>query len=295
MTCRIECLKVRVSAQHGPEERLIATHELVETPQRRAFRHVPREPQHTLDVEGLPLEAGAEDVPLGDHMVGVVLKKRQARVDRMREADIVVSDHGHVRRRDRSRNGRDLLARRCRNVESAVFDQPTASSQQFGIRLFARIRDDDAMPELCSAQKLNLRPTQCRPVERRQDDREIRRRERGRRLLLGEVEVDLQDIAGDVAISRPPLQSAGQSLRMGEKPLLDRVAPMVASDEVLRSERRSIGFIQAVGRRVVVHVGFARIVDDLDAARTRRTSVESCRSRYWRSACVGISPVRTPM
>ena len=55
-----------------------------------------------------------------------------------------------------------------RRVELPPFDQPTTNPPQFGIGLFAQIRDDDAMPELSSTQKLNLRPTQRRPVERRQ-------------------------------------------------------------------------------------------------------------------------------
>ena len=42
----------------------------------------------------------------------------------------------------------------------------------------------------------------------------------------------------------------------------------MASDEVLLSEWQSSRLIESVGRRVVVHVGFARIIDDLDAGRS---------------------------
>ena len=83
-------------------------------------------------------------------MVRIVLQKSQAGVDRVREADIVVRDHGHVWRRDGARYGRHFLVRAGRRLELPPFDQPPTNPPQFGIGLFARVRHDDAVLELRS-------------------------------------------------------------------------------------------------------------------------------------------------
>src|SRR6266404_356155 len=80
--------------------------------------------------------------------------------------------------------------------------------------------------------------------------------------------VDLSNVVIDIAQWRPTFQPAGQCLPADEQAPLHRIAVLVvATHKVFVGKRSTCGLVETVGRGEVVHIGFTRIVDDLDRAR----------------------------
>src|SRR3972149_4139418 len=94
-SCGFDSCSKDFGTKHGPIERLISPHQMVVTLELITLRDARREAPHVMNVPVGPLNAKLQHIPVCGHIVGVVFKKFQRRIDGVRHANVVVWRDGH--------------------------------------------------------------------------------------------------------------------------------------------------------------------------------------------------------